>query len=225
MKSNNTAWQHASVTRARRELMNGHKSAIIWFTGLSGAGKSTLAHAVEERLHQSGCRTYVLDGDNVRHGLCADLGFSDQARSENIRRVGEAAKLFIDAGVLVLAAFISPFREDRERVRALVPEGQFLEVYCACPLEVCETRDVKGLYQRARAGQIPQFTGISSVYEVPAAPELSVDTATCTQGESVELVLAMLHARGLISAARQLTAPPAQGLSGIRDLESGQATD
>ncbi len=199
MKSSNTTWHSATVTRARRETLNKHKSVIIWFTGLSGAGKSTLAHAVEERLHQAACRTFVLDGDNVRHGLCADLGFSDEARAENIRRVGEAAKLFIEAGVIVLTAFISPFRSDRDRVRALVQEEDFIEIYCHCPLDVCETRDVKGLYKRARAGEIKDFTGISSPYEEPYAPELSIDTDRQNLGESVELVLAFLRQRGTIN--------------------------
>lgn len=162
-ETNNVVWHHATVTRTRREAMNGHRSVILWFTGLSGAGKSTLAHAVEEELHRRGCRTFVFDGDNVRHGLCADLGFSAGDRVENIRRLGEMAKLFLEAGVIALTAFISPFRADRERVRSLVPHGEFLEIYCRCPLEVCEQRDVKGLYKRARAGDIKDFTGISSM--------------------------------------------------------------
>lgn len=173
----NVVWHHATVTRARREAQNGHRGAIIWFTGLSGAGKSTLAHAVEEHLHGMGCRTFVLDGDNVRHGLCGDLGFSAADRVENIRRIGEVAKLFMEAGMIVLTAFISPFREDRDKVRAMVQPGEFVEIYCQCPIEVCEQRDVKGLYKRARAGEIGQFTGISSPYEIPAAPELVVNTS------------------------------------------------
>src|SRR3990167_7212689 len=144
----NVVWHHATVTRARREAQNGHRGAIIWFTGLSGAGKSTLAHAVEEQLHQMGCRTFVLDGDNVRHGLCGDLGFSTADRVENIRRVGEVAKLFMEAGVIVLTAFISPFREDRNKVRAMVQPGEFIENYCQCPINICEQRDVKGLYKK-----------------------------------------------------------------------------
>jgi len=167
MQSSNTLWHHAVIQREHRQQQNGHRSAILWFTGLSGAGKSTLAHAVEERLHQLGCRTYVLDGDNVRHGLCGDLGFSAADRTENIRRIGEVAKLMIDAGVIALTAFISPFRADRERVRGMVMHGEFIEIYCHCPVEVCETRDVKGLYQRARAGEVKDFTGISSPYEAP----------------------------------------------------------
>ncbi len=171
-KSSNTVWHHATVTRERRQQLNGHKSVILWFTGLSGSGKSTLAHAVEEELHQKGCRTFVLDGDNVRHGLCSDLTFEAEDRKENIRRVGEVAKLMLEAGVIVLTAFISPFREGRERVRSLVPHGEFIEIYCDCPLEVCESRDPKGIYKKARKGKIPYFTGISSPYEEPLKPEL-----------------------------------------------------
>lgn len=209
MNSNNTMWQQATVTRARRAALNGHNSAIVWFTGLSGAGKSSLAHAVEERLHQAGSRTFVLDGDNVRHGLCADLGFSDAARSENIRRIGEVAKLFVEAGLVVLTAFISPFRSDRERVRGLVAPGDFIEVHCHCPLEVCEARDVKGLYRRARAGQIEQFTGISSPYEAPAAPDLMIDTSVHDLEQSVALVLALLRARGVFPAPAEAAKAPA----------------
>jgi adenylylsulfate kinase len=185
----------------RREELNQHKSIILWFTGLSGAGKSTLAHAVEERLFQMGCRTFVLDGDNIRHGLCADLGFSEEARTENIRRVGQAAKLFLEAGIMVLTAFISPFRNDRQRVRSLVPHGEFIEIYCRCPLDVCETRDVKGLYKRARAGEIKEFTGISSPYEEPIAPELMVDTEQLTIEQSVDAVINLLFGRGIIKTA------------------------
>ncbi|ADL55196.1 adenylyl-sulfate kinase [Gallionella capsiferriformans] len=176
--SSNVVWHQATVTRQRRELQNAHRGAIIWFTGLSGSGKSTLAHAVEEALHQKGCRTFVLDGDNVRHGLCGDLGFSDAGRVENIRRVGEVAKLFMEAGIIVLTAFISPYRADRERVRSMVKEGDFIEIYCDTPIEVCESRDVKGLYKKARAGQIKEFTGISSPYEAPEMPELALNTGT-----------------------------------------------
>jgi adenylylsulfate kinase len=197
-KSNNVVWHNATVTRKRREKMNGHGSAILWFTGLSGAGKSSLAHAVEEELHQLGCRTFVFDGDNVRHGLCADLGFSAEDRVENIRRVGEMAKLFVETGVIALTAFISPFLSDRERVRSLVPHGDFLEIYCHCPLEICEQRDVKGLYQRARAGKIKDFTGISSPYEDPVNPELIVETGTLTMQESVAQVMQLLRDHGIV---------------------------
>jgi len=196
--SDNVVWHHATVTRARREQMNGHKSVILWFTGLSGAGKSTLAHAVEEELHRRGCRTFVLDGDNVRHGLCADLGFSAEDRVENIRRIGEMAMLFLEAGVITLTAFISTFRKDRERVRSLVPHSEFLEIYCRCPLDVCEQRDVKGLYKRARTGEISDFTGISSPYEEPPNPELVVDTGHLPLEACVAKVLELLKARGVI---------------------------
>ncbi len=199
-RSDNTVWHHATVTRARRQRQNGHRSAILWFTGLSGAGKSTLAHAVEEELHQIGCRTFVFDGDNVRHGLCGDLGFSAEDRAENIRRIGEMAKLFIEAGVIALTAFISPYRADRGRVRFSVGEGDFIEIYCKCSLEVCERRDVKGLYQRARAGKIPEFTGISSPYEEPEHPELAIDTAETTLEESVVQVLSFLRQQRIIEA-------------------------
>ena len=195
---NNIVWHHATVTRLRREELNGHKSVVLWFTGRPGAGKSTLAHAVEEQLHRLGCHTFVLDGDNVRHGLCGDLGFSETDRVENIRRVGELAKLMLEAGVITLTAFISPFREDRDRVRSLYPHGDFLEIYCNSPLEVCEQRDVKGHYKRARAGEISNFTGISSPYEEPFDPELEVDTGNTSLAESVEMVLEMLAMRGII---------------------------
>lgn len=202
LKTANTVWHTATIRREHRQQQNGHGSAILWFTGLSGAGKSTLAHAVEERLHQLGCRTYVLDGDNVRHGLCGDLGFSATDRTENIRRIGEVAKLMIDAGVIALTAFISPFRADRERVRGMVMHGEFIEIYCHCPVEVCETRDVKGLYQRARAGEVKDFTGISSPYEAPLKPELTVDTATQPLDACVTQVLDYLRGRGLLPADR-----------------------
>lgn len=201
-QSLNTIWHHASVTRARREALNGHRSAILWFTGLSGAGKSTLAHAVEERLHQLGCLTFVLDGDNVRHGLCGDLGFSDADRQENIRRVGELAKLMLEAGVITLTAFISPFRAERELARRLVADGDFIEIYCNCSLNVCESRDVKGLYQKARQGQIPHFTGISSPYQPPDHPELIVNTDQAELEACVEQVMRVLVARGIVAAER-----------------------
>ncbi|MDX8385998.1 MAG: adenylyl-sulfate kinase [Gallionella sp.] len=202
-KSSNVVWHNATVTRQRREKMNGHGSVILWFTGLSGAGKSSLAHAVEEKLHQLNCHTFVFDGDNVRHGLCADLGFSADDRVENIRRVGEMAKLFAEAGVIALTAFISPFRDDRERVRSLVPHSDFLEIYCHCPLEICEQRDVKGLYKRARAGEIKDFTGISSPYEAPTDPELVVETGTMSMEDSVAKVMNLLRERGIIPDLQQ----------------------
>jgi adenylylsulfate kinase len=198
MKSTNVVWHQTTISRADREVQNGHKSVILWFTGLSGAGKSTLAHGVEDRLHQMGCRTFVIDGDNVRHGLCGDLGFSDKDRTENIRRVGEVAKLFAEAGIITLTAFISPFRADRDRVRALVPEGDFFEIYCKADLAICEDRDVKGLYQKARLGEIKEFTGISSPYEAPETPELCVETGTKPLEDCVDEVIDALIQRGII---------------------------
>jgi len=190
--SSNIVKHHASVTRARREQMKGHRSLVLWFTGLSGSGKSTLAHAVEERLFQQGRHTFVFDGDNVRHGLCGDLGFSAQDRSENLRRIGEMAKLFIEAGIISLTAFISPLRADRQHLRAIFQPGEFIEIHCDCSLEVCEQRDVKGMYQRARAGEIPDFTGISAPYEAPENPELVVRTSEQPLEQCVEQVMALL---------------------------------
>ncbi len=198
----NVLWHHATVTRQRREQMNGHKSFILWFTGLSGAGKSTLAHCVEESLFLHGCRTYVFDGDNVRHGLCADLGFSDADRAENIRRIGEMSKLFIDAGGIALAAFISPFRKDRDSVRASVKAGDFIEIFCHAPLSVCEQRDVKGLYRKARRGEIPNFTGISSPYETPGNPEIIVMTGESTVEECARQIIGYLQHKGKINPIR-----------------------
>ncbi|GBG13524.1 adenylylsulfate kinase [Novimethylophilus kurashikiensis] len=200
MNSNdkNIRWHEAQVSRSDRNRQNGHGSVILWFTGLSGAGKSTVAHAVEKRLFDLGCKTFVFDGDNVRHGLCADLGFSAEDRTENIRRIGEMAKLFIEAGVIALTAFISPFRSDRDRVRVLAGEGNFLEIYCQCPLDVCEGRDVKGLYAKARQGLIKEFTGISSPYEAPEAPELTINTNLQTLDACVDQVLALLRQRKII---------------------------
>ncbi len=196
--STNIVWHHATVTRSRREAFNGHKSAILWFTGLSGAGKSTLAHAVEERLYQLKCRTFVLDGDNVRQGLCGDLGFSHQDRQENIRRIAEVAKLMLEAGTITLTAFISPFRAERQYARNLVPHGDFIEIYCNCDLSVCEQRDVKGLYKKARQGDIKLFTGISSPYEAPEKPDLIVDTGIYELEMCVDQVMSMLEQRGVI---------------------------
>ena len=199
--SSNVVWHHATVTRARREAQNGHRGAIIWFTGLSGSGKSTLAHAVEETLYQQGCRTFVLDGDNVRHGLCGELGFSTQDRQENIRRIGEVAKLFMEAGIIVLTAFISPYRDDRERVRGMVEHGDFIEIFCDSSIEVCETRDVKGLYKKARTGEIPEFTGISSPYEIPENPELNINTGTVALENCVQQVIQEIRQRRAIGVA------------------------
>lgn len=185
----------ASISRAERAVQNRHRGAIVWLTGLSGAGKSTVAQALARRLFEMDCRSYVLDGDQLRTGLCADLDFSDAARSENIRRAGELAALFVDAGMIVICAFISPFADDRARVRALVPEGDFLEIYCRCPLAVCEERDVKGLYRRARDGRIAQFTGISSPYQAPVAPELVLDTAAGSVDAALAALMHLLRER------------------------------
>ncbi len=206
IKNSNTIWHHATVTRADRETLHGHRSVILWFTGLSGSGKSTLAHAVEEHLYNLGISTFVLDGDNVRHGLCSDLSFNDHDRIENIRRIGELAKLVIEAGIITLTAFISPFKSDRNAARNLVPHGDFLEIYCQCPIETCEQRDVKGLYKKARSGQIPFFTGIDSPYEAPEDPELVVNTHEQSLEESVQRVINLLIQRGVIQiTASELT--------------------
>ena len=196
--STNIAWHHASVDRAARAEQRGHRSAILWFTGLSGSGKSTLANAVNQALFERGLACYVLDGDNIRHGLCKDLGFSDADREENIRRIGEVSKLFLDAGVVVLTAFVSPFKADRDRARSLVENGDFVEIHCAADLSVCEERDTKGLYAKARAGEIKEFTGISSPYEAPEQPELRVDTGSQSLEACVELVINHLREAGVI---------------------------
>jgi adenylylsulfate kinase len=197
--SPNVVWHHATVTRERRERLNGHRGAVLWFTGLPSSGKSTIAHAAEEHLHRIGCRTFVLDGDNVRHGLCGDLGFSGEDRAENIRRVGEVTKLFVEAGTIVLTAFVSPFRRDRMRARGILRPGEFLEVFCQCPPEVCAQRDPKGHYQRAREGRIENFTGVSAPYEEPSGCELVLRTNELSVGESVERVLVLLRDRGIIN--------------------------
>lgn len=199
INGSNTVWHPAAINRQQREVLNGHKGVILWFTGLSGAGKSTLAHAVEERLYELACRTFVLDGDNVRHGLCVDLGFSDQDRRENVRRVAEVAKLMLESGMITLAAFISPFRAEREYARNLMPSGDFIEIHCSCELKICEQRDVKGLYKKARQGLIECFTGISSPYEPPERPELIIDTGSLGLAECVEMVMGLLKRRGVIN--------------------------
>lgn len=198
MKNKNILWQDPLVKRAERNQRNGHKSVVLWLTGFSGAGKSTLAHAIERRLYEQDCATFVLDGDNVRHGLCNDLGFTQQDREENIRRVGEMAKLFTEAGVIAITAFISPYIIDRERVRSILPAGEFVEIYCRCPLDICESRDVKGLYAKARKGLISDFTGISSPYEPPQNPELTVDTGTKSLDECAEQVIDYLRQQQII---------------------------
>jgi adenylylsulfate kinase len=199
IKATNITWHQADITKADREKQNGHKAVVLWFTGLSGSGKSTLAHAVENALHAAGCRTYVLDGDNIRHGLNKNLGFSPADREENIRRIGEVASLFTQAGVVALTAFISPYRVDRDKAREIAGEGNFIEVYVKCSVEVCEGRDTKGLYKKARAGEIKEFTGISAPYEEPDKAELIVDTGAEGLEESAEKVLAYLRKKGVIS--------------------------
>jgi adenylylsulfate kinase len=198
--SSNTVWHRHTVTRAAREQRNGHRGAVLWFTGLSGAGKSTIANLVEQRLFAAGCHTYVCDGDNIRHGLNRDLGFSPEDRVENIRRIAEVARLMLDAGQIVMTAFISPYRADRQWARQRIGNDDFIEIYCRCTLQECERRDVKGLYRRARAGEIAEFTGVSAPYEVPESPELVLDTTTQSPDESVEQVIALLQRRGVVSA-------------------------
>lgn len=198
VKATNITWHQADITKEDREKQNGHKAVVIWFTGLSGSGKSTLAHAVENALYEAGCRTFVLDGDNIRHGLNKDLGFSPEDREENIRRIGEVASLFTQAGVIAMTAFISPYRADRDKARAIAGEGNFIEVYVKCALDVCEERDPKGLYKKARAGEIKEFTGISAPYEEPDHAELVVDTGAQSLQESAEAVLAALRTQGII---------------------------
>lgn len=197
-KSNNIVWHNASITRAHREKLNGQKSALLWFTGLSGSGKSTIANAVEEKLYNLGCRTYVLDGDNVRHGLCGDLGFSPKDRTENIRRIGETGKLFVDAGFIVMTAFISPYITDRESVKDLLGKENFIDIFCDCSLRVCEQRDVKGHYAKARSGEIPEFTGISAPYEVPEKPDIYLKTDTLSIEESVNFISKYLLEKKII---------------------------
>ena len=195
-KSRNIVWSEGHITREERRELLRHGAGTVWFTGLSGSGKSTIATAVEKELIRRGTLAYVLDGDNVRQGLNSNLGFSPEDRTENIRRIGEVAKLFNDAGVVVLTAFISPYREDRDRVRETLPEDEFVEVYVECPLEECEKRDVKGLYKKARAGEIPEFTGISAPYEEPTHPELILHTQSQDLEACVRRVLEDLEKRG-----------------------------
>jgi adenylylsulfate kinase len=198
-KSSDVVWHEASVSHEDHVKLNGHKPAVLWFTGLSGSGKSTVANAVDLMLFQHNVKTYVLDGDNVRHGLNGDLGFSDADRVENIRRVSEVAKLFADAGLLVCTAFISPFISDREMVREQLPEGQFIEVFIDTPLEVCESRDPKGLYKKARAGEIKNFTGIDSAYEAPVNAEIHVKTANKSIQDCASQVIDYLKSKEYLS--------------------------
>jgi len=199
-KATNIVWHEGAVKRADREQLNGHRGATVWLTGLSGSGKSTIAVDLEKALLSRGVRAYILDGDNVRHGLNKNLGFSPADRTENIRRIGEVAKLFTDAGLVAITAFISPYRADRDQVRALMPDD-FVEVLVDCPLEVCEQRDVKGLYEKARAGKIPEFTGISAPYEPPLKPEITLATSSLTVEESVARIVKHLTQRGTVPGA------------------------
>ncbi|GGL47502.1 adenylyl-sulfate kinase [Sporolactobacillus putidus] len=194
----NIVWHKTTITKADREARNGHKGAVIWFTGLSGSGKSTLANRVESLLFASGIRTYLLDGDNIRSGLNRDLGFSEADRKENIRRISEVAGLFVDSNAIVLTAFISPFKEDRAAARTRVGNHEFFEIYVKCPLSVCESRDPKGLYKKARKGEIKNFTGIGSAYEAPESPELVIDTSEETVEESAQKVIRLLEKSGII---------------------------
>ncbi len=199
IKDENVVWHQHAVTKASRSKQKQQKPAVLWFTGLSGAGKSTVAGALEVKLAELGYHTYLLDGDNVRHGLCRDLGFSSQDRRENIRRIGELSKLMADAGLIVLSAFISPHRAEREMVREMLPDGEFLEVFVNAPLDVCEQRDPKGLYKKARAGEITNFTGIDSEYEAPLNAELDLPAGDKSIDELVELCLNGLRARNIIA--------------------------
>jgi len=196
--NNNVTWFNGYVGREDREKLHGHKGAVIWFTGLSASGKSTIAHLAEKELHKRRISTYVFDGDNVRHGLCADLTFSREDRIENIRRIGEMIRLFVDGGMIVLTAFISPFREDRRRVRSLLQEGQFLEVYVECPPEVCATRDQKGIYAKAKTGEIKEFTGISAPYEAPENPDLVIRSFEEDAPQATKRVMELIKQRELI---------------------------
>ena len=194
----NIVWHDHRVSKAERRTLNNHNSCIIWFTGLPSSGKSTIASAVEHQLYTRGVRTYLLDGDNVRHGLNCDLGFSPEDRAENIRRIGEVAKLFVDAGMITLVAFISPYRIDREQARKIVEDGEFIEVYAKCPVEVCEHRDTKGFYRKAKKGEIQEFTGVSAPYEEPLNPEICLETARISVEESVKKTLDYLQQKGII---------------------------
>ncbi|CAN2252780.1 adenylyl-sulfate kinase [Bacillus vallismortis] len=194
----NIIWHPAAISKSDRQSLNGHKSCVLWFTGLSGSGKSVLANAVDEKLYRMGIQSYVLDGDNIRHGLNKDLGFQTEDRIENIRRIGEVSKLFVDSGQMILTAFISPFREDRDMVRALFPQGEFFEIYVKCPLHVCEQRDPKGLYQKARNGEIKHFTGIDSPYEAPLSPDFIIESDQISISDGADIIITELQTKGII---------------------------
>ena len=200
-KSTNVVWESSQITRELRERQNGHQAAVLWFTGLSGSGKSTVARQLEKRLFELGCHTFYLDGDNVRHGLNGDLGFSAEDRAENIRRVGEVARLSMEHGNLTICTFISPFAADRDLARRLMPDGRFIEVYVKCDVEVCKRRDPKGLYAKAMRGEIPEFTGVTSPYEEPQHPELVVETDLQSADELVDQIIDYLLRQGIIKEA------------------------
>lgn len=195
----NIVWHTQTVSREQKQQHKGHKPVLLWYTGLSGSGKSTIANVVEAKLFELGCHTYLLDGDNVRMGLNKGLTFSDEDRVENIRRISEVAKLFVDAGLIVSTAFISPFKADRAQARAIMAEGEFIEVFIDTPIEVCESRDPKGLYKKARAGEIPNFTGISSAFDIPESPELHIKTAEQSIEQSVMQIVKYLQEKQIIS--------------------------
>jgi len=201
MKTENTVWHDQHISKEQRASLKNQKPCLLWYTGLSGSGKSTVANAVDALLFKLGCHSYLLDGDNVRHGLNGDLGFSDEARVENIRRISEVAKLFLDAGLVVSTAFISPFASDRAQAKEKLEQGEFIEVYIDTPISVCEARDPKGLYKRARAGEIKDFTGIDSTYDVPQAPQIHVKTAEKSIQACAEQIVEHLMAQGFISQA------------------------
>jgi adenylylsulfate kinase len=195
---NNITWHQSTISKEDRQDLNGHKSCVLWFTGLSGSGKSTLANAVDQELFKQGFRSYVLDGDNIRHGLNKDLRFGNDERKENIRRIGEVAKLFVDSGQIVSSAFISPFREDRALVRRMFEDQEFIEIFLNCPIQVCESRDPKGLYKKARLGEIPDFTGITSPYEIPDHPEIIIETNKTTIERSIEQIFTYLREKKIL---------------------------
>ncbi len=200
-KATNITWHDGAIKKEDRERLLGQKGTVVWFTGLSGSGKSTLAHEVEDKLFERGHLSIVLDGDNIRHGLNKNLGFSPEDRQENIRRIGEVAKLFADAGVIAMTAFISPYRADRDKARSLLGKGEFVEIFVQIPLDVAEERDPKGLYKKARAGEIKEFTGISAPYEEPLYPELTIDTSKLNLEQSAEKVISYLEEQGIVKKA------------------------
>ena len=207
-KSHNITWHHSIITKKDRERLLGQKGVTLWFTGLPQSGKSTLAIEVEKKLHERGYTTYILDGDNIRHGLNKNLGFSPEDREENIRRIGEVANLFSQAGIMNMTAFISPYRADRKKARDLAEEGEFIEIFCRCSVKVCEKRDQKGLYKKARAGEIPEFTGISAPYEEPENPEITIETDKETIEEGVNKIISYLEKNGFIKTRQGLSSSP-----------------